>query len=74
MERISTSKKGARESDSLLHSSYGYYNKERRKMITNELRSIEEEERMARGVGMASQGPWMKWKSAVTRKITWNTL
>ena len=29
---------------------------------------------MARAVGMASQGAWMKWESAVTRKITWNTL
>ena len=32
------------------------------------------EKRMARAVGMASQGAWMKWESAVPRKITWKTL
>ena len=29
---------------------------------------------MARAVRMASQGVWMKWESAVPRKITWKTL
>ena len=48
--------------------------KEKRKMVTDELRNVEEEKRMARAVGMASQGAWMKWESAVPRKITWNTL
>ena len=31
-------------------------------MKTNELRSIEEEERMARALGITSQGAWMKWE------------
>ena len=34
--------------------------KERMKMVTNELRSIGEEKRMTRAVGMISQGAWMK--------------
>ena len=48
--------------------------KEKRQMVTAEVRNVEEEQRMARAVGMASQGAWMKWESAVPRKITWKTL
>ena len=44
--------------------------KEIRKMVTDEVRNVEEEKRMASAVGMASQGAWMKWESAVPRKIT----
>ncbi len=48
--------------------------KGKRKMVANEIRKMEEEKRMARAVGMASQGAWMKWESAVAKKISWRTL
>ena len=38
------------------------------------MRNVEEDMKMARAVGMASQGAWMKWESVVPRKITWKTL
>ena len=44
--------------------------KEKRKMVTDELRNVEEDKIMARAVGMA----WMKWESTVPRKMALKTL
>ena len=47
---------------------------QRRKMITNELREMEEENRKTKAVGMASQGAWLKWECAINRKLTWGDM
>ena len=48
--------------------------KERKKMVTDELRNVEEEKRMAKTVGMTSQAAWIKLKRALPRKIISKTL
>ena len=47
---------------------------ERRTMIGDEIRKIEEEERMTKVVAMRSQGAWLNWKDAVERRISWDML
>jgi len=46
---------------------------ERRAMIQEEVRNLEEEGRRARAVDLASQGAWTKWELP-KRKITWADL
>ena len=47
---------------------------ERRTMIGDELRAIEEEKRMARAVAMKTQGAWLNWEDVVSWNISWNML
>ncbi|RXN07805.1 hypothetical protein ROHU_035438 [Labeo rohita] len=47
--------------------------KDRRAMIQEEVRNLEEEGRRVRAVELASQGAWTKWDSP-KRKITWGDL
>ena len=47
---------------------------QRRAMISNEIRRIENEQRLTRAVAMRKQGAWMKWEGAECREITWNNL
>ena len=46
---------------------------EKRSMIQNEIRLIEEEQRQAKAVSLGSQGAWTKW-STNTRKLTWQDI
>ena len=47
---------------------------EKRGMVTDELRGIEEEMRRTKAVAMATQGAWQKWESTVNRKVTWSEM
>ena len=44
---------------------------ERRSMIQNEVREVEEDKRKARSVGMAKQCAWTKWESITPRNVKW---
>ena len=47
---------------------------ERRHLVQEEIRQTEEEQRMARAVGMAKQGAWTRWEDALQRKLTWDNI
>jgi hypothetical protein len=47
---------------------------ERRKLVSEEIREVEEEKRLAIAVGQAKQGAWTKWESVEQRNISWNVL
>ena len=42
--------------------------------VTDPVLDIEEEERHIKAVSMQSQGAWMKWEEALTKKLTWSDL
>ncbi|XP_052260999.1 uncharacterized protein LOC127865146 [Dreissena polymorpha] len=46
---------------------------EKRKMVVDEVRKMEEEERRSRAVAMGSQGAWTKWDTT-PRKMTWGQI
>ncbi|XP_052259364.1 uncharacterized protein LOC127863766 [Dreissena polymorpha] len=45
-------------------------NMERRRMVQDEVRAAEEEDRRAKAVAMGAQGAWTKW-TTTERKLTW---
>ncbi|KAI8513341.1 hypothetical protein Bbelb_099800 [Branchiostoma belcheri] len=47
---------------------------ERRQLVTQEVRRMEEEKRRVVAVGQRQQGAWVNWEGAVGRKLTWNDL
>ena len=52
----------------------GSNERQRRDMVVQEIRKVDEDERSARAVSMGAQGAWTKWESALTKVITWNDL
>ena len=48
--------------------------KDRRAMVSQEIREAEEEIRIAKAVGQSKQGAWTRWENAEQRKLTWNVL
>ena len=42
-----------------------------REMITEEVRSLEEQKRQSRSAGFGTQCAWNKWEAAVARKLPW---
>ena len=47
---------------------------ERRALVQEEVREMEEEQRQVRVAAMRQQGQWMKWEGARQRKLTWTDL
>ena len=47
---------------------------ERRKLVQEEVRKMEEESRQAHAVTMRKQGSWLHWEAALTRKLNWNDI
>ena len=43
-------------------------------MVTEELRKMEEEKRMAKAVSQSQQGAWTMWEEAADRNISWASL
>jgi len=43
-------------------------------MMVDELRSAEEERRLAEAVQQGRQGRWVEWESALPRRLTWSDL
>ena len=43
-------------------------------MLVDEMRSAEEERRVAEATQQNMQGQWMQWESALPRRLTWNNL
>ena len=48
--------------------------KERRKLVTQELREAEEEKRLAIAVGQAKQGAWTRGENVEQRELSWNVM
>ena len=48
--------------------------KQKKYMIEQEIRAMEDEARSARAVSMRSQGAWTKWESAAKTNLSWNDL
>ena len=48
--------------------------KERRGLVTQEIREAEEENRLATAVGQSKQGAWTRWESVEQHCMTWNVL
>ena len=46
----------------------------RRELVTEEIRQVEEEQRVVKAVGQAQQGAWTTWEEAVGRRVTWSNL
>ena len=46
----------------------------RREMVTEEIRKMEEEKRMAKAVSQSQQGAWTTWEEAADRNISWASL
>ena len=46
--------------------------KARRRMIVEQVRETEEEERQLHLRSLTKQGAWMRWESALERKLSWN--
>ena len=46
-------------------------NTERREMVQREVRSMEEEDRIVKAVGMKVQGRWTTWVAARQKKLSW---
>jgi hypothetical protein len=47
---------------------------ERRRMVTDEVRSTEEERRQAEAVSQAHQGRWTAWEDVEQRKLRWSDI
>ena len=48
--------------------------KERRRLVTQEIREAEEEKRLATAVGQSKQGAWTRWENVEQLCMTWNLL
>lgn len=48
--------------------------KERWRLVQEEVRASVEEERASRIVAMKKQGAWMKWEQAMDQKVTWQDI
>ena len=48
--------------------------KERRLLVTQEMKEAEEEKRLATAAGQSKQGAWTRWESVEQRCMTWNVL
>ena len=46
----------------------------RRKMVSDEIRRKEEEQRMAKAVGLVQQGAWCRWERVKPRSLSWNDI
>ena len=47
---------------------------QRRTMVCDEIRRMENEKRLTKAVSMRNQGAWMKWEGVESRDIKWNEL
>ncbi|XP_076075792.1 uncharacterized protein LOC143046522 [Mytilus galloprovincialis] len=48
--------------------------KERRELVQQEIRQMEEESRNVKAVGMKQQGSWLNWQGARSRALTWSEI
>ena len=48
--------------------------RERRDLIVQQVRKIQEQERCTKAVGLTYQGAWMNWKAVIKRKVIWSDI
>lgn len=48
--------------------------KDRSRLVRDEVRALVEEERVSKVVAMKKQGAWMKWEQAMDQKVAWQDL
>ena len=48
--------------------------KEKRHLVVQQIRQTEEDKRLVKAVGMAQQGAWTRWESAMDRNLSWKDL
>lgn len=47
---------------------------ERRTLTLEEVRKMEEEQRLAKAITLSQQGQWMKWEGVRQKKVAWNDI